>query len=190
MFPVITESRQFTDLLSHFDEDLANQTRAQGCPRCHGRLHLARFARKPRGMLELSEDYCWRWSFCCAEKPCRGRTTPGSVRFLGQHVYLGAVVALSACMQQGLSDRRVAKLNLALEVPRRTLKRWRLWWQAVFVHTRFWKLARARLMPPVDEQRLPLSLFERFAGAQFGEQLKLLLSFISPLSTACAEHAG
>jgi hypothetical protein len=190
MFHVDTESSQFTDLLCHFDQDLANQCRAQGCAHCQGRLHLARYPRKPRGgRPQLSEDYRWRWSFCCAQEQCRTRTTPPSLRFLGRRVYLGAVVALTACMQQGLSDRRMAALDLVLEVPRRTLKRWRLWWQEVFVRTAFWQLARARLMPPVHERQLPLSLFERFAGAQFAQQLARLLSFISPLSTRGAQHA-
>jgi len=184
MLDVHTESSQFTDLLSHFDRDLAKQCRAQGCPHCEGRLHLARYRRKPRGGgAQLSEDCCWRFSFCCAEEACRTRTTPPSLLFLGRRVYLGAIVALSVCMQQGLSDRRMAALNLVLEVPRRTLKRWRLWWQEVFVHTTFWQIARARLMPPVDELRLPLSLFERFAETDFGHQLMRLLNFISPLST-------
>jgi len=184
MFHVDTESAQFTALLSYFDQDLANHCRAQGCAHCEGRLHRACYPRKPRGGgPQLSEDYLWRWSFCCAERACRRRTTPVSLRFLGRRVYLGAVVVLTACMQQGLSDRRMAALNLVLKVPRRTLKRWRLWWQEAFVHTLFWQLARARLMPPADEQHLPLSLFERFAGAQFGQQLGRLLNFISPLST-------
>lgn len=184
MFHVNAESSQFTDLLWHFDQDLANQCRAQGCSHCEGRLHLARYPRKPRGLgPQWREDYCWRWSFCCAEEECRTRITPASLCFLGRRVYLGAVVVLTACMQQGLSDRRMAALNLVLEVPRRTLKRWRVWWQEVFVHTTFWQVARARLMPPVDEQQLPLSLFERFAGAEFGQQLERLLKFISALST-------
>jgi hypothetical protein len=189
MFHVNTEGSQFTDLLSHFDHDLANHCRAQGCRHCAGRLHLARYPRKPRGGLHLSEDYGWRWSFCCAEEVCRLRTTPVSIRFLGPRVYLGAVVALTACMEQGLSERRLAALDLVLAVPRRTLKRWRLWWQEVFVHTAFWQVARARLMPPVDEQQLPLSLFERFAGAECAAQLERLLNFISPLSSRTAAHA-
>jgi hypothetical protein len=102
---------------------------------------------------------------------------------------VGAVVALTACMQQGLSERRVAALNLMLEVPRRTLQRWRLWWQQVFVRSAFWRLARARLMPPVNEQQLPLSLLERFAGTELEEQLAHLLNFISPLSTRARAHA-
>jgi hypothetical protein len=179
-----TEISQFSALLSYFDQDLAMQCRAQGCAHCAGRLHRACYRRKPRGGgPQCSENYRWRWSFCCAEQACRRRTTPVSLRFLGRRVYLGAVVALAACMQQGLSDRRVAALKLVLEVPRRTLQRWRLWWQEVFVRTAFWQGARARLMPPVDEQQLPLSLFERFAGAELAQQLWRLLNFISPLST-------
>jgi hypothetical protein len=190
MVRVNTESPQFTDLLWHFDQDLANQCRAQGCSHCEGRLHLARYPRKPRGGgRQWREQYSWRCSFCCAAEACRKRTTPRSLCFLGRRVYLGAVVALTACMEQGLSDRRLAALDLVLEVPRRTLKRWRVWWQQVFVHTAFWQVARARLMPPVAEQQLPLSLFERFAGAEFATQVGCLLNFISPLSARAAEHA-
>lgn len=191
MLAVDIDCRRFTDLLCHFDRDLAEHCRAQGCPHCAGRLHLARYPRKPRGLAPQThhEHWCWRWSYCCAEEGCRARTTPPSLRFLGSRVYLGAVVALSACMEQGLSDRRLAALDVVLEVPRRTLKRWRVWWQQVFVHTAFWQVARARLMPPVAEQQLPLSLFERFAGAEFATQVGCLLNFISPLSTRAAEHA-
>jgi hypothetical protein len=190
MVHVDTEGGQFTDLLCHFDQDLANRCRAQGCPHCPGPLHLARYPRKPRGVgTQWREDYAWRWSFCCAEEACRKRTTPASLRFLGQRVYLGAVVVLAACMEQGLSDRRLAALDLVLAVPRRTLKRWRVWWQQVFVHTAFWQVARARLMPPVDARQLPSSLFERFAGVEFATQVGRLLNFISPLSTRAAERA-
>ena len=190
MVHVNSESSQFTDLLQHFDQDLANQCRAQGCTHCMGRLHLARYPRKPRGGgRHWREQYSWRWSFCCSADACRKRTTPPSLCFLGRRVYLGAVVALSACMEQGLSDRRLAALKLVLAVPRRTLKRWRVWWQQVFVHTAFWQVARARLMPPVDERQLPSSLFERFAGVDFETQLGHLLNFISPLSTRAAERA-
>jgi hypothetical protein len=190
MFYINIEGNRFADLLCHFDRDLADQCRAQGCPECEGRLHLARYPRKPRGLAaQTHEDWCLRWSFCCAEEDCRVRTTPPSLRFLGPRVYLGAVVVLAACMQQGLSDQRMAALNLVLEVPRRTLKRWRVWWQEVFVHTALWQVARARLMPPVQQQQLPLSLFERFAGAQFGQQLVGLLNFILPLSARASAHA-
>jgi hypothetical protein len=145
MVHVNTESSQFTDLLRHFDQDLANQCRAQDCPHCAGRLHLARYPRKPRGGRQWREQYSWRWSFCCSAAACRKRTTPPSLCFLGRRIYLGAVVALSACMEQGLSDRRLAALDLVLAVPRRTLKRWRVWWQQVFVHTGFWQVARNAL---------------------------------------------
>lgn len=180
---------KFAEFLRCLDDDLARQAREKGCPYCAGRLDRACYERKPRGGgPDFGEGYNWRWSFCCAQRECRLRTTPASVRFLGQKIYLGAVVLLSACMQQGLSDARVAQLDLVLEVPRRTLKRWRVWWHEVFVHSAFWQAARARLMPAVDAQRLPLSLFERFADDQFGQQLGRILQFISPLSTRAA-HA-
>jgi hypothetical protein len=39
---------RFFALLTRLDQDLAEQTRTQGCP-CGGRLHRAHYPRKPRG---------------------------------------------------------------------------------------------------------------------------------------------
>lgn len=187
-----TESAKFIDILLYIDMDLANRTGTQGCPYCKGRLHLARYRRKPRGGgRKLTEACRWRWSFCCDRKSCRRRATPPSVRFLGRRVYLGAVVALASCLEQGLSAARVAQLGLHLQVPRRTLKRWLGWWLEQFVDSAFWQHARALLMPPVDVQRLPGSLFERFAhAANIAQQLVGLLKFVSPLSTLSSTLAG
>src|SRR6266568_3714215 len=80
--------------LLRFDDDLAEQARQSGCG-CGGKLHSARYPRKPRGVPEeLQEDYSRRRSFCCAEEGCRKRTTPASFRFLSRRVYVAAVVIL------------------------------------------------------------------------------------------------
>lgn len=93
-------------MLAKFDEDLALQLRAGGC-RCGGRLHSARYPRKPRGgPADLSASYEWRWSFCCAVDGCRRRVTPPSVRYLGRRVYLGVVVVLATAIEHGVSLRR------------------------------------------------------------------------------------
>jgi hypothetical protein len=80
-------------LLLDVDRDLAAEARAGGCA-CGGPLHAARYRRKPRGgpRGELSAEYSWRESFCCAREECRKPTTPPSVRFLGRRVYVAAVV--------------------------------------------------------------------------------------------------
>jgi hypothetical protein len=177
---VLSDSR-FYAALTQFDQDLAAQVRAAGC-RCGGRLHSARYPRKPRGgPPDLGTAYEWRLSFCCAKESCRRRVTPASVRYLGRRVYLGVVVVLVSAMEQGLSLRRVAVLHQHLGIGLRTLRRWRQWWRTVFTGSRFWQGARGRFVPPVCEAALPHSLLERFGGGAT-ERVLAVLAFLSPLT--------
>jgi hypothetical protein len=171
------------DQLLTFDHDLAAEARAAGWGFCSGRLHSARYPRKPRGGLEdLGPEYATRLSFCCAVDGCRRRTTPPSVRYLGRRVYLGAVVVLVTAMTGGITATRAARLREWLGVSVRTLKRWRTWWRETFVASPFWRGAQGRFMPPVAIEALPASLLERFAG---DERTRLLhaLVFLAPLTT-------
>jgi hypothetical protein len=120
-------------------------------------------------------------SFCCAR--CNKRVTPPSVRFLGRRVYYGAVVVL-ACLKK-LTGQRVIELTQRLGVDRRTLRRWRRWWSEAFVQSPWWRVAKARFSPALDQGRLPGSLLERFAGAH-PPALVALLRFLSPLTTRSA----
>jgi hypothetical protein len=170
-------------LLVEIDREFAAAVRALGCD-CGGVLHSARYRRKPRGGPEdLDDEYGYRFSFCCAEEGCRCRLTPRSVRYLGRRVYLGVVVVLLCVMTEGVTPRRARKLREELGVSRRTLERWRRWWQEAFPASRFFSTAKARLMPPVDESRLPASLLERFQGGCEWERLVGLLRFLSPMTT-------
>jgi len=108
------------------------------------------------------------------------------VRYLGRRVYLGCVIVLVMAMEQGLGLRRVARLNAHLGVGLRTLRRWRQWWRESFVATRFWRHARGRFMPPVDEGELPRALLERFSGEPASKLLSLLV-FLAPLTTTSAK---
>jgi hypothetical protein len=182
---LLGDTRLF-QLLARMDEDLAAKAQAEGCA-CGGRLHRARYPRKPRGSpAELEEGYAWRHSFCCAREGCRRRKTPSSVRFLGRRVYLGVVVLLATACESGLSRRRVAALREQLGVSERTLRRWRTWWRETFPRTRFWRTARAGFVPSVAVGELPISLVERFAGADEIERVARMLAFLGPLSAgAC-----
>lgn len=166
-------------LLLEADRELAAEARARGC-RCGGRLHSARYRRKPRRGLpqELREAYGWRESLCCEREGCRRRVTPPSVRFLGRRVYLAVLVVVVSAMTGGVTERRAAQMRALIGVSVRTLQRWRAWWLRTFPQTVFWKDARARLSPPVDEARLPASLLERFA-----DRLVACLCFLAPLTT-------
>jgi hypothetical protein len=70
-----------------------------------------------------------------------------------------------------------------LGVSLRTVKRWRLWWQEIFVETPFWKVARGFLRTPVDQSSLPLSLLESFPVNTAKRKVLRFLRFICPLTT-------
>ena len=164
-------------VLTKIDADLARQAKSEGCSHCGGALHRADYPRKVRGVNAESR----RHSFCCAREECRRRETPGSVRFLGRKVYAGFLVVVLTALQHGLSAERVRVLQEQLGVDRRTLERWRRWWLEQFAPSGLWRVARARLIPPVDEAALPWSLWARFTG-EGDEPLLGLLRFLSPWS--------
>jgi hypothetical protein len=163
------------------DSDLAQQCRQGGCLHCPGKLHGAKYKRKPRGGFQ-EDEVIYRASFCCDQDGCRKRHTPPSVRFLGRRVYWGIVVVLVSAIQQGLKPERVRVLRAGLSIDRRTLERWREWWLETFVKSSFWKAARARFMPMICETTLPQSLAEAF-GIDRHDRLLDLLKFLSPLTT-------
>jgi hypothetical protein len=172
----------FQKLLLRFDEDLAKETRAQGCPDCDGKLHSAVYRRKPRGTLQpLEPEYCVRFSFCCSIDGCRHRTTAPSLRFLHRRIYLGAVVVLVSALCCGVTPFRMEALKERVGVSRQTVLRWQRWWQEVFPHTVFWRVAQGALLAPVEIGALPLCMLERFAGTA-REQLLDLLRFLKPLT--------
>jgi hypothetical protein len=165
LYATLLADTRFHELLLAIDRDLADTCRAEGCVECGGRLHSARYPRKPRGRAcRLGPEHDRRFSFCCAVDGCRGRETPASLRFLGRRVYVAAIVVLIAILQNGVSDARMSRLSKVIGVDRRTVERWRSWWRRIFTATPFWRIARARFMPPVDHALLPASLIERFTG--------------------------
>ena len=175
---------RFHRTLRRIDDDLAAKTRARGC-HCGGRLHSARYRRKPRGGRAQDEvkGEVWRASFCCARHGCRQRSTPPSVRFLGRRVYLGVVVVLASALHGGVNGRRLARLQSFLGVSRRTVERWRRWWVEAFPATPLWRAARARFSPRIDEGKLPASLLGRFDGGE-ADRLVATLRLVSSLGAS------
>ena len=172
----------FYGRLERCDEDIARGRQSQGC-RCGGPLHQGHFQRKPRGgSAALGAMFDRRFSYCCGH--CRTRTTPPSLRFLGRKVYLGAIVLLLPAVGRRLPPGVVAALRRVLGPSVRTLRRWLAWWTEVFTRTPFWKVARARLMPIVDEVELPASLVERFDTGHDYADVERMLAFIGPVTTA------
>jgi hypothetical protein len=183
MYHDLPRDASFWSFLLSIDQDLAKTTRQEACP-CGGRLHSANYLRKPRGGLDaLPEQFCVRFSFCCDRDGCRKRVTPPSVRFLDPKVYLGAVVILVAAMRQGPTPRRVGELSRRFGVDRRTIARWQVFWREHFPQTRFWKVARSRLVPVIEIASLPLSLVEAFLrGDDPWQDWARLLQFLSPIT--------
>jgi hypothetical protein len=168
----------FFRFLCRIDAEFAEKTRLGRCPECSGPLHVGDFPRKPRGVPScVRKEYSSRLSFTCGW--CDARSTPASVRFLGRRVYV-AVVLMLVSPQASSASRTVADL---LEVPARTLKRWRAWWQREFFRTPFWQSVRDRICPPLRADDLPGGLLERFGGSSCNERMAQLLRFLSPLGT-------
>jgi hypothetical protein len=182
VYQTVLRDARFFEFLFRCDQDLAREAREGRCPRCGGRLHQANYPRKLRGgVIAIGSRQALRLSLCCNRDGCRGRLMPPSVRFLGRRVYVGAVVVLVAAMRQGPSPQRVKVLEQLVGVSRRSLQRWRHWWQTIFPQTGFWKAARARLQHPIPAHDLPRALLERFAGDP-RDRLFGLLRWLTPLA--------
>jgi hypothetical protein len=173
----------FYQLLFQIDESIAEEVHVRGCG-CGGRLHSARFPRKPRGLRSaLDRSYESRLSFCCSQDGCRRRHTPASVRFLGRKAYLGVIVVLLTALHHGLTAARRSQLIEELDVPAQTLWRWRRWWRERFVATRCWRALAGQFIPPIGTDSLPGSLLERLRGEGLAERLVQLLVLICPVTT-------
>ena len=184
--PVLQNSRLY-EFLFDVDQDLATETRRGKCRFCGAVLHSACYKRKPRGLpagVHPGPAHRIRFSFCCSADGCRRRHTPPSVRFLGPKVYLGVMVALLTAMRQGPTPRSARSLGAVFGVDRRTLARWRVWWQTIFPKTGFWQRMKARFMPPVDQDGLPEALVSRFCGETLFDEVVCVLKFLSELTTA------
>ena len=86
-------------------------------------------------------------------------------------------------MRHGLNPGARRILGESLGVDRRTLERWKHWWRALFTASHFWKATRARFMPSVCENSLPLSLCDAFS-VDSRDRFLNLLKFLSPITTA------
>jgi len=178
--------QQVHQMLEKVDADVAEKVRQGGCLHCSGKLHRAKYRRKPRGQPEQEREHqedIYRYSFCCDQDGCRKRHTPPSVRFLGRKVYWGFVVVLVSAMRHGLTPPRLKAVRQNLGVSRRTVERWREWWLHTFVQSSFWKATRARFSPSIDPKTLPQSLCGVFAVEERRDRLLDLLKFLSPITT-------
>jgi hypothetical protein len=126
----------------------------------------------------MRDEHDSRYSFCCYR--CRKRHTAPSVRFLGRRLYFGLAVVLGSARHAG-QNPAAARLAEQLQVPVRTLDRWRRWWQERFMRTPLWQAQCARFLPPLLPTSLPGELISQF-GDDLLFALSHLLHFLTPLS--------
>jgi hypothetical protein len=177
----ILQDKRLYEFLDKVDENFASRVKSRGCEHCGAVLHRADYERKPRGA-QFDPSWDRRSSFCCSRDGCRKRHTPPSVRFLGRKVYAGVIVVLVSAMMHGPNRQRLERLQQALGIDRRTLKRWRHWWTVIFVQCAFWKAKRGRFKGKMSPAQMPLCLVQAF-GAQQMEGLVKLMKFLSPITT-------
>ena len=189
MYAPILGDATFHRFLYQVDEDLAEQARKEACVFCGARLHSANYLRHPRGLPaeELGPGFGLCFSFCCSRDGCRRRHQARSVRFLGPKIYLFAIVLLVSAMRQGPMRRTARELKALFGVDRRTLGRWRMWWQAILPRMEFWRRARGLFPTTLREDRLSASLLDRFREKsnelleRVVATLKFLCGLFSPL---------
>ncbi len=175
--------------LFQLDQHIADRVRNLGCSHCRGKLHVANYPRKPRGVHRdvLGPEYTQRLSFCCSV--CHRRTTPPSVRFLGRKVYLASIITLLSAGAHALSPAQRNALLDTLDVPAQTLHRWRRWWTRHVPATPTWRSLSGWFSPPIQPRGLPGELLIRLQGSSLSLQLKQLLTLISPLTTGSCPHS-
>ena len=174
---------EFLESLYELDRQEAERVQQCGCPYCGGILDSAYYWRRPRGFETLKRKYKVRFSFCC--RVCRRRTTPSSVRILGRKVYLGLVVVLMSYQRQRGERVLMKQLVSTCGAAEITIRRWLHWWQEPVRESNFWKAGRAFFIPPLNEETLACSLYERFKQLSSGikETMSKLLGFLRPITS-------
>lgn len=134
-------------ILQDIDKEFADKTREGRCPRCGGPLHLAKYARKPRGGPSgLPESLSFRFSLCCGREGCRGRVLPRSVLFDGRRVYWRIVILVVVALREQRScGFTMEKLKAALGVDSKTVRRWQGWYRERLSPRGEWSALGSRL---------------------------------------------
>ena len=125
---------------------------------------LAKYPRKPRGdasprRIRLQAQFLLRAGRLPQEGDAAVGTVPRPEGLPRRRGHPGR-----APCGKGPSPRRVRELSQLFGADRQTIARWQVFWQEHFPQTRFWKVARSRLVPAVAIDILPLSLLDAFLG--------------------------
>lgn len=184
MSHVLAPDFNFHAYLRHVDQVAAGVIDRAGCRHCGGRLDVANFPRKVRGLDPASEaagGYDVRLSLCCAREGCRRRATPPSVRFFGRRIFASVVFMLVAV---GTGGRSVdSALPTSSSRPSwATRKRWASWWAERFVLEPWFVVLASRLATPVDLRCPAKDLLSRFDGG-IVDRIANVLALLAPMTT-------
>ena len=144
------------------------------------------YSRKPRGRVASSAASTTGASASAAPSTAAGperrrrRCASSAAK-----VYVAAIVVLIAILRHGATAPVWRGCPRSIGVDRRTVERWRTGGVTAFTATPFWRIARAPFMPPVDHDRLPVALIERFTGDD-ADPLIALLRFLGPITGGAA----
>lgn len=165
MYLELASSAPLYEVLHRIDLELAERTKAVGCPSCGDPLDYGRWRRKPRGC-DLPDPLKVRHGLCCRREGCRRRTTPPSTLFDGRRVYWSAVIFVAVLVRQRRLEGRSARaLQQRFGVTHRTLLRWIEWFETALAQTRCWRTLRGLVPASVSDRELPSSLLAALEGA-------------------------
>ena len=173
----------FYEFLFQVDEEEFKKLYKTQCPCCKvGVLHIANYARKPRGFLgELPEDILIRFSLCCSNEGCRKRHKPISLRFMDRKVYFRSAILLINCLRYGANKYRLRKLKEEFGVTERTIYRWRKYWVEYFPEAELSRKLQGYLNTILVFRDLPMQLLSEFEKSN-GESRKTVLKLLEALS--------
>ena len=170
----VLSSRKFLARLMLWDRQIAEGVQRRGCPRCGGRLDVANYPRKPRGLPEgLGPEWRMRLSFCCAVDGCRKRMTPPSVRFFGRWLYVAVVAVFAGLLASASKPSQSCGWSASrrrLGLCRRTWSRWLRWWREEFLRTPAGRELQARFLPSCAL----VSVYGYFSGTPPNRMLRVL----------------
>jgi hypothetical protein len=86
---------------------------------------------------------------------------------LGRSVYFGCVVLLATAILQGLTGFETDSLCSQLQVSKRTLRRWLLYFKDTFPKSKLWRRLRGCLPPACAGSLMPLGLLQSYPNPFF-----------------------
>lgn len=135
---ILVQNEQLFKVLSDIDLKISIFYRKyNNCSNCGSKLHVANYARKPKGTFCEDANVTKKHSFCCSNKKnnCRKRRSSPSLRYFMQfHYYSLFFIVIWTLFQKSVVSKYLFSKNKT--VPMWTLKRWIVYWIELFPLTK------------------------------------------------------